>query len=476
MQNNYADLKALSRDRNRNSLSHPLERPSWTSTPWKTVESNIAKIQDRIVKATLKRKSRKVRNLQRLLVRSFSARLKAVRQVAQKNASKTTPSIHGDLWKSPKCKYNASIQLLRRSKILPLVQVVHPLHHRCTPLFGRGKKLMEIPTMKDCVRQALWVMALNPVLESSSEPLCYRFGSHGGCWEAHAQIHRLLSKSNSPKWILVGDIQKSSNSKSEEWLLENTPMEKSVLHSWLEAGFLEKGDLFQKGKDLSLAPILWNYTLNGLQSIIWKQFPRRVEKGKGVERKGYRSSVQFLRYGKNFLVTGSSPRQLERVKTVIEEFLSSRGLQLNFKGLEERKETGIKHINDGFHFLQWAFQKTSNGFFIHKVSQNSIKNHSRMIRHTVKKSFGVPPEVLIRRLNPIVQHWCEYNRCCSNLWSAWNRCNQYLFRQLLKWCKNRHPHKSQFWIYKRYWKVQNGRKTFCAPSDPTFFKLVSYGR
>ncbi len=67
------------------SIYHPMRENKWTGTNWSKVEKTIENLQHRITKATEKGEHRKVRNLQRLLIRSFSARLKAVRIVAQEN-------------------------------------------------------------------------------------------------------------------------------------------------------------------------------------------------------------------------------------------------------------------------------------------------------------------------------------------------------------------------------------------------------
>jgi len=144
--------------------------------------------------------------------------------------------------------------------------------------------------MKDRAQQALWAMALNPVVETCSDPVSYGFRPYRGSWDAHAQIRVLLSRKNSPQWVLDAHIQKCFDSISHEWLLENTPMEKGVLHSWLRSGFLEGGELFptEAGTPQGgvISPILSNHALNGLQELLLQRFPHRVQKGKGAERKG----------------------------------------------------------------------------------------------------------------------------------------------------------------------------------------------
>jgi RNA-directed DNA polymerase len=66
------------------------------------------------------------------------------------------------------------------------------------------------------------------------------------------------------------------------------------------------------------------------------------------ERRGNRpipTGIHIVRYADDFIVTGKSKRQLERVKKSINEFLAPRGLRIS----EEKKF--IRHISEGFDFL-----------------------------------------------------------------------------------------------------------------------------
>lgn len=170
-----------------NSLFYPSKKAQWTSTRWKKAEDIIAKLQHRIAKATLEGNYRKIRNLLRLLVKSLSARLKAVRQVAQESKGKKTPGIDGELWTTPKLKLEASFLLHKRSKTKPLRRIYLPKKSGSTRLFC-------VPIMLDRARQALWNMALLPVVEQQNSLVSYGFRSFRSCWDAHKSESFFLVK------------------------------------------------------------------------------------------------------------------------------------------------------------------------------------------------------------------------------------------------------------------------------------------
>ena len=159
-----------------NSLFYPSKKAQWTSTRWKKAEDIIAKLQHRIAKAALEGK--KICNLQRLLVKSLSARLKAVRQVAQENKRKNTPGIDGELWTTPRLKLEAAFLFHKRSKTKPLRRISIPKKDGSARPLG-------IPVMSDRACQALWNLSLLPVVESTYDPVSYGFrpfrGLKRGC-------------------------------------------------------------------------------------------------------------------------------------------------------------------------------------------------------------------------------------------------------------------------------------------------------
>ena len=63
----------------------------WKALPWKDIERNVFRLQQRIYQAERRGDYKQVHNLQRLLIRSWSARCLAVRRVSQDNAYASHP-------------------------------------------------------------------------------------------------------------------------------------------------------------------------------------------------------------------------------------------------------------------------------------------------------------------------------------------------------------------------------------------------
>ena len=77
------------------ALSHALD--NWHAVDWQRVERNVRGMQIRIAKASQEGKWRRVKALQRMLTRTLSAKLWAVRRVTQ-NQGKRTAGVDRELW------------------------------------------------------------------------------------------------------------------------------------------------------------------------------------------------------------------------------------------------------------------------------------------------------------------------------------------------------------------------------------------
>src|SRR5258706_16410954 len=97
-----------------------------------------------------------------------------------------------------------------------------------------------IPVMKCRAMQALYLLALDPVAETTADPNSYGFRPRRSTADAIEQCFNALSKGYSPQWILEGDIKGCFDAISHDWLLAHIPMEKVMLRKWLKAGYMEK--------------------------------------------------------------------------------------------------------------------------------------------------------------------------------------------------------------------------------------------
>jgi RNA-directed DNA polymerase len=69
----------------------------WDAIDWRTHEDNVRRLRCRIFKATKDGDWPTVRNLQRMMLRSWSNTLVSVRQVTQRNAGRATAGIDGQV-------------------------------------------------------------------------------------------------------------------------------------------------------------------------------------------------------------------------------------------------------------------------------------------------------------------------------------------------------------------------------------------
>src|SRR2546423_2927705 len=412
----------------------------WHAIDWESANHTVRRLQARIVKATKEERWGKVKALQRLLTHSFSGKALAVRRVTE-NQGKNTPGVDRIIWNTPHKKINA-IYSLRQRDYHP-----QPLRRIHIPKKNGKKRPLGIPCMKDRAMQALYLLALDPIAEVTSDPNSYGFRQERSPADAIEQCFTALSRQNSAQWILEADIKSCFDQISHEWLLTSIPMEKVILKKWLKAGFIEKDVLHatEEGTPQGgiCSPVIANMTLNGLEKALREQFPK-------LHRGGSTEKINFVRFADDFIVTGKSKEVLENeVKPLVEQFMKERGLQLS------QEKTLLTHIEDGFDFLGQHLRKY-NGKLLIKPSKKNIHTFLEGIRKVIKVNKQATAGNLIAQLNPKIRGWANYHRHVGSL-ETFAKVDHAIFLALWQWAKRRHPHKSHTWIKKKYFKTNGGQ-------------------
>lgn len=406
------------------------EAQKWSSISWKEARRHVRKLQVRIAKAVTEERWNKVKSLQNLLANSFYAKLLAVKRVTS-NKGKSTPGVDGILWKGARAKWRA-LKSLRRRAYRP-----KPLRRIYIPKKNGKKRPLSIPTMLDRAMQALYKLALAPVAETTADRNSYGFRESRSCADAIQAGFNALNKPNSAKWVLEADITGCYDNISLKWLLDNIPMDKTILRMWLTAGYVENGITYPSRKGTPqggvISPTFANMTLDGLEEVVRRAVPRR-------------NRVNFIRYADDFIVTGKSKRLLEeKVKPAIVKFLAERGLTLS------EEKTQFSHIKNGFTFLGQTFRKRGKKLHI-KPSKEGVLALIQKVGTIITRHVSAPMPALIKKLNQTLRGWANYHRHVV-AGEAFSRIDTYVFEQLWRMLKRRHQNKSKGWLMKKYWSA-----------------------
>jgi len=413
----------------------PHAQVDWHAIDWQHLHQNVRRLQARIVKATQEGRWGKVKALQRLLTHSFSGKALAVRRVTE-NQGRKTPGVDGQIWERPEDKAKA-IGALRQRHYHP-----QPLRRIYIPKKNGKKRPLGIPTMHDRALQALYLVALDPIAETTGDPNSYGFRRERSTADAIEQCFTVLAQRHRAQWILEGDIKACFDRISHDWLMANIPIDKTILHKWLKAGYIEKQVLnpTEEGTPQGgiISPVLANLALDDLERRLKEHFQHATKR----ERKA--AKVSMVRYADDFIVTGSSKDLLEReIKPIIEHFLRERGLSLS------QEKTCITHIEDGFDFLGQNVRKYKGKLLIKPANKN-VQALLDKVRRTVKANKQATAGNLIFQLNPIIKGWAYYHRHVVSK-RTFTDVDSAIFLVIRQWIRRRHRMKSFQWMREKYY-------------------------
>jgi len=432
----------------------PTRTEDWKTIPWKKFQRNVFRIQKRIYQAQLRGDFKRVRRLQRLLLRSYSARCLAVRQVSQDNRGKKTPGVDGIARLTPKQRMRM-VGGLRTFSASPA-----PIRRVYIPKPGNPneRRPLGIPILRDRAEQALVKLALEPEWEARFEANSYGFRP-GRCPQdaIEAIFNHIRLK---PKYVLEADIEKCFDRINHQALLaklNSIPIINRQVRGWLKAGIFENGETFPSEAGTPqggiVSPLLANIALHGLETVI------------ATASKRYRLVV--IRFADDFVILCEDLATLQAAQRLAEQWLATMGLTL------KPSKTFITHTlyehegRTGFDFLGFTVRQFRTGKHhsrrgykvIITPSKKAQKRHLEQMEELVRTQRGSNQAALIATLNPRIRGWTNYHRACSAK-RTFNRMDHQLYWKLSKWAKWQNPRKSCAWRKQRYWLRKRNRLDF----------------
>jgi RNA-directed DNA polymerase len=242
------------------------ELTHWSQMNWTAVEAHVRHLQGRISRAAAHEDHAQVKNLQRLMVRSMSAKLKAIRQVTHEHSGKQTPGIDGVVCDTPQQRLALVQDGLRLKGYRP-----KPVKRCSIPKSSEGQRPLGIPTQKDRVMQALIKLALEPAWDSRFEANSYGFRPGRCTMDAITALHTCMNCKGASQWVLDADIKGCFDNIDHAALLQRLPVFTTTVRRWLKAGVVELGRYSHTEAGTPqggvASPLLANMALDGMERL-----------------------------------------------------------------------------------------------------------------------------------------------------------------------------------------------------------------
>jgi retron-type reverse transcriptase len=246
----------------------------WGRINWRQIEQSVRRLQQRIFMAKVRGDRQRMESLQRLLASSWSAKLLAVRQVAQENDGRKTPGIDGVVSTTDEDRVSLLQDGLRLRGYCPL-----PVRRVFIPKANGKLRPLGIPTLKDRVMQCLVKLALEPEWEAVFEPNSYGFRPGRSVHDAAVAVKYGLGAQGVNgrdrrircRWVLDADIKSFFDEIDHDAILCRVPVFRRVIAGWLKAGVFT-GEVYSPTETGTpqggvISPLLANIALHGLEDL-----------------------------------------------------------------------------------------------------------------------------------------------------------------------------------------------------------------
>jgi RNA-directed DNA polymerase len=420
------------------------EPAGWEEVGWRACDGEVRRLRQRIFKASQEGDWPRVRNLQKLMLRSRANTLVSVRQVTQRNTGRKTAGIDGEVALTPEARAEVAVRV-HQSITSWQPRAVRRVH---IPKASNRAKLrpLGIPVIMDRCHQARVRNALEPEWEARFEPRSYGFRPGRGCHDAIAAIYNTCAGPLAQRvWALDADLAAAFDHIDHDRLLASLGSfpARDMIAGWLKAGVFEAGKGFAPTVEGTpqggvISPCLLNVALHGLEEAAGVRY-----KTSGIQAGETRTgSPVAVRYADDVVVLCHSQKQAEHVKAQLAAWLAPRGLAFN------EDKTKIVHLGEGFDFLGFNIRRYNRKLLI-KPGKAAIKRLRARLAAQTRKLRGLNAVAVITALSPVIRGWAAYYRTVVSS-KVFSSLDSYIWSLLYKWARWRHRNKPRHWVVARY--------------------------
>jgi RNA-directed DNA polymerase len=421
----------------------------WRQVDWRRVEDDVRRLRQRIFTASKAGDLKRVRSLQKLMLRSRANTLLSVRRVTERNAGRLTAGVDGEVVLTPEAKARLADrvhQMAEPFKARPVRRVYIPKAGSRTK-----RRPLGIPVIADRAHQARVVSALEPEWEARFEPRSYGFRPGRGCHDAIQAVYQVV-KGRHPKrlWALDADLAQAFDKLAHDHILAmlGTFPARGMIREWLKAGVVEQGRLHRTEDGVPqggvVSPLLLNVALHGMEQAAGVRYHPT---GQGPGRVIVAGCPAAIRYADDFVVLCHSRQEAFEVKARLADWLASRGLSFN------EDKTRVVTLNEGFDFLGFNVRRYGTKPLI-KPSKAAQRRIRERLRTELRSMRGTNAPIVIKKLNPIIRGWAVYYRTQVSA-DVFDALDQYLWELTFKWARFSHANKPTRWVVARYWGRYN---------------------